>query len=151
HHARMVADFRRRFLVSLALTVPVLALAPLIQSFFGMEGGLRFPGDGYVQFGFATALFFYGGWPFLTGFFQEVHDRKPGMMTLIGAKSEVKLLLENYLRNTGNPNLKLGDIAEKEAFYEAEILTKDGSLVDKIQVHKYTGWFRSACSSPDVS
>jgi hypothetical protein len=56
------------------------------------------------------------------------------------------MLLENYLKNTGNPNLKLGDIGEKEKFYEAEILTKDGSLVDKIQVDKYTGWFRSAYS-----
>ena len=28
HHAMMVADFRRRFWVSLALTMPILALSP---------------------------------------------------------------------------------------------------------------------------
>jgi hypothetical protein len=67
----------------------------------------------------------------------------PSQQTQPLTKSEVKMLLENYLRNTGNPNLKLGDISEKEKSYEAEILTKDGSLVDKIQVQKYTGWFRS--------
>jgi hypothetical protein len=70
----------------------------------------------------------------------------PSQQTQPLTKSEVKMLLENYLKNTGNPNLKLGDVSEKEKFYEAKILTKDGSLVDKIQVHKYTGWFRSAYS-----
>lgn len=59
-------------------------------------------------------------------------------------KGQAKTLLEHYLQSTKNPNLKLGNISEKETFYEAEILTKDGSLVDKIQVNKYTGWFRSA-------
>jgi Cu2+-exporting ATPase len=84
HHAHMVADFRRRFWVSLVLTVPILALAPLIQSFLGVEEIWRFPGDGYLQFGLATVIFFYGGWPFLKGFFDEVQDKQPGMMTLIG-------------------------------------------------------------------
>jgi Cu2+-exporting ATPase len=80
----MVADFRRRFWASLVLTLPILALAPLIQETFGMERLLRFPGDSYVQFAFATAVFFYGGWPFLKGLFDEVRQRTPGMMTLIG-------------------------------------------------------------------
>ncbi|MGD2217836.1 MAG: HAD-IC family P-type ATPase [Gemmatimonadales bacterium] len=79
----MVADFRRRFWVSLALTLPFLALAPLIQCFLGIEGALAFPGDSYVQALLATAIYFYGGWPFLKGFVREIGDRKPGMMTLI--------------------------------------------------------------------
>ena len=45
HHAQMVAEFRRRFAISLALSVPVLALAPLIQRFLGREGVLSFPGE----------------------------------------------------------------------------------------------------------
>ena len=48
HHAGMVADFRRRFWISTVLTLPVLALAPLIQRFLGVEGVLAFPGDSYV-------------------------------------------------------------------------------------------------------
>ncbi len=83
HHAHMVADFRRRFWISLILTLPVLALAPLIQRFLGVEGVLAFPGDSYVQALFATAIYFYGGWPFLTGFVREVRNKQPGMMTLI--------------------------------------------------------------------
>ena len=83
HHAMMVADFRRRFWVSLVLTLPVLALAPMIQGLFGLREAMRFPGDGYVQFVFASLIFFYGGWPFLKGLFSEWGKKRPGMMTLI--------------------------------------------------------------------
>ena len=79
----MVADFQRRFWISLVLTVPVLALAPMIQQGLGLREMLRFPGDGLVAFGLATVIFFYGGWPFLKGFFDELRKRQPGMMTLI--------------------------------------------------------------------
>jgi len=83
HHAHMVEDFRRRFWVSLALTLPVLALEPLIQSFLGVEEAWRFQGDSHLQFAFASAIFFYGGRPFLEGLFQELAEKRPGMMTLI--------------------------------------------------------------------
>ncbi len=52
-------------------------------------------------------------------------------------------IVENYIRSTRNPNLKLGKIEEKGATFVAEILTKDDSLVDKIEVDKSTGWLRS--------
>ena len=81
HHARMIADFRRRFWVSLALTLPILALSPLIQRFLGYS--LAFPGDRWVLWLLASAVFFYGGWPFLKGFREELRQRRPGMMTLI--------------------------------------------------------------------
>ncbi len=83
HHAHMVADFRKRLWVSLVLTVPILALAPLIQEFLGVKEAWSFPGDSYLQLGFATLVFFYGGWPFLKGLFEELDKRQPGMMTLI--------------------------------------------------------------------
>ncbi len=83
HHAHMVAEFRRRFWASLILTVPVLVLAPMIQRLLGLEEALGFPGDHLLQFAFASAVFFYGGWPFLKGLFEELGKRSPGMMTLI--------------------------------------------------------------------
>jgi len=83
-HQGMIADFRRRFVVSAVLTVPILALSPLIQRALGFEDVLAFPGDGYVLFGLATVVFGYGGWPFLTGLAGELRQRQPGMMTLIG-------------------------------------------------------------------
>ena len=83
HHAHMVADFKQRFWVSLVLTLPVVALAPMIQSWLGLSETLDFPGDSLVQFMFASVVYFYGGWPFLSGLASELRRRMPGMMTLI--------------------------------------------------------------------
>ena len=79
----MIADFRRRFWVSLALTVPILLLSPMIQRFLGLDEKLAFPGDVYVLFGLASVVYFWGGWPFLEGIARELTARRPGMMTLI--------------------------------------------------------------------
>jgi Cu2+-exporting ATPase len=79
----MIADFRRRFWISLILTIPILALAPMIQEWLGLRERLYFPGDRYVQFVLASVVFFYGGWPFLKGFGEEFAEKRPGMMTLI--------------------------------------------------------------------
>ena len=83
HHAQMVADFRRRFWVSLGLTVPILLLSPLVQRFLGLPEALAFPGAPYLQLALASAVYFYGGWPFLKGMWEELRKRGPGMMTLI--------------------------------------------------------------------
>ena len=83
HHAMMVADFRRRFFVSMVLSVPILLLAPLIQENLGVDDSWNFSGDSFIQWGFATVVFFYGGWPFLTGIVAESRSKSPGMMTLI--------------------------------------------------------------------
>src|SRR6266478_169616 len=83
-HGDMVADFRRRFWISLALTIPVLATSEMVQHFLGLRNVLAFPGDRYVEFVFASAIYFYGGWPFLTGLIAELRNRLPGMMTLVG-------------------------------------------------------------------
>ncbi len=83
HHAMMIADFRRRFWVSLALTIPILLLSPLVQRFIGLQGRLGFPGDSYVLFALSSAVYFYGGLPFLKGIVSELRARTPAMMTLI--------------------------------------------------------------------
>jgi Cu2+-exporting ATPase len=83
HHAHMVADFRRRFWVSLILSVPVLALAPLIQAWLGLGERLAFSGDRAIQAMVATIIYAYGGRPFLRGAVGELRTRQPGMMTLI--------------------------------------------------------------------
>ena len=83
HHGMMMADFRRRFWVSLILTVPILVLSPLIQTFLGLEGKINFSGDSYVLFALSSVAYFYGGWPFLKGIIGELKSRAPAMMTLI--------------------------------------------------------------------
>jgi Cu2+-exporting ATPase len=82
HHAMMIADFRKRFWVVLVLTAPVMALSPMVQRWLGMHW--IFGGSGYVLAGLASLVFFYGGWPFLKGWYEEMKDWNPGMMTLIG-------------------------------------------------------------------
>jgi len=82
-HGMMVADFRRRFWISLIITIPILLLSPVIQQLLGIESILKFPGDSYVLFVLSSAVYFYGGWPFLKGIYGELKSRAPGMMTLI--------------------------------------------------------------------
>ena len=82
-HGAMVADFRRRFWVTLVLTPPILLLSPMIQHALGLMGRINFPGDDLLLFALSTVVYLYGGWPFLTGFVDEARRRQPGMMTLI--------------------------------------------------------------------
>jgi len=83
HHAHMVADFRRRFWISLALTVPILAISEHFWALMGLRPLISFAGDRYALFAFASIVYFYGGWPFLKGAGGEIAGRKPGMMLLI--------------------------------------------------------------------
>src|SRR5699024_10061370 len=81
HHEHMIEDFKKRFYISLVLTIPILLLSPMIQMFFGVDW--RFNGDMYILFALSSIVFFYGGWPFLTGAKDELAEKSPGMMTLI--------------------------------------------------------------------
>lgn len=81
HHAMMVADFRKRFFITLIITVPILLLSPMIQMFMGVDW--RFTGDSYLLFGLSTILFIYGGKPFLSGARDELRKKSPAMMSLI--------------------------------------------------------------------
>jgi len=78
----MLADFRRRFLVSLVLTVPIVLLTPMVRELLGLE--VEIPGDLFLLFALSTVVYAYGGWPFLTGLVRELRQRRPGMMTLVG-------------------------------------------------------------------
>ncbi|GAB5552898.1 MAG: heavy metal translocating P-type ATPase [Saprospiraceae bacterium] len=81
HHRMMIADFKRRFWVSLIITLPVLLLSPMIQNWLGLDWS--FSGDRYILFTLSSIIYFYGGHPFLKGFFEEIGKKAPGMMTLI--------------------------------------------------------------------
>jgi len=81
HHKHMVRDFKKRFFVSTIITIPILLLSPLIQGFLNYT--LTFLGDKYLMFVLSSFVFFYGGWPFLKGLYDELKQKQPGMMTLI--------------------------------------------------------------------
>ncbi|MEW2376619.1 heavy metal translocating P-type ATPase [Micromonospora sp. NPDC047812] len=73
--------FRRKFWLSLALTVPIVLTSDMVMDWFGYR--LEFPGVAWVGPVLGTVVFLYGGWPFLVGAVREVRDRAPGMMLLI--------------------------------------------------------------------
>lgn len=56
---------------------------------------------------------------------------------------QAKTAVERYITYSKNPNIKLGQITEKDHYFEAEIVTKEGSLADKLMVDKQTGLIRS--------
>ncbi|MCD0447994.1 copper-translocating P-type ATPase [Actinocorallia sp. API 0066] len=73
--------FRRRFWWSVLLSVPLVLVSELFQEWLGYR--VDFPGSWLIGPVFGSAVFFYGGWPFLVGAAREVRDRAPGMMLLI--------------------------------------------------------------------
>jgi Cu2+-exporting ATPase len=73
--------FRRRFWLSLVLTVPLVVTSPMVLGWFGYT--MDFPGIGWLGPVLGSVIFCYGGWPFLAGAVAEVRDRAPGMMLLI--------------------------------------------------------------------
>lgn len=82
HAGHSVEGFLKKFIISTIVTIPVLALSHMIQQWLGFE--LIFTGDKYVLGVLATFIFFYGGFPFLKGLWDEVRTNSIGMMTLIG-------------------------------------------------------------------
>lgn len=82
NHTGMIADFKKRFYVVLALTIPIMLLSEMIQHWLNIH--ISFPGSQYVLLVLSSVVFFYGGWPFLKGFMNETRAKNPGMMFLIG-------------------------------------------------------------------
>jgi Cu2+-exporting ATPase len=74
--------FRRRFWISLALSIPVLVFSTAVQGFLNYSIP-AFPGSRWITPAFSVIVFVYGGLPFLQMAVPELRDRKPGMMTLI--------------------------------------------------------------------
>lgn len=82
HEGHSVEMFRRRFWLTLAMTIPTLVWSPMIHHWFGFSAP-AFPGSGWLPPLLGTAVFLYGGGVFLQGARGELADRRPGMMTLI--------------------------------------------------------------------
>ena len=83
HHEHMLQDFKKRFWISLTITLPILILSPMIQRLLGFSDLLSFRGDGYVLFALSSSVFFSGGCSFLKGIYSGLRSKAPGMMTLI--------------------------------------------------------------------
>ncbi len=73
--------FRRRFWISLALTIPLVVTSEMVMDWFNYS--IDFPGMSWLGPMLGSAVFWWGGWPFLVGGVAEVRRRQPGMMLLI--------------------------------------------------------------------
>lgn len=118
HGAAMVADLLRRFVVSLVLTLPVIAFSPMGAIVglpemppFGLSMGL---------FGFvlATPVVWWGGWPFISAAWRALLRGEANMMTLIALG-----ILVSYTYSVAATFL-----FEGEVFYEAAAMLTTFSL-----------------------
>ena len=83
HAGHSTAMFKNRFWLTLALSVPVVYFTPMVGHLLGYMAPM-FPGSAWIPPVLGTVIFFYGGQPFLKGGLQELKNRRPGMMLLIG-------------------------------------------------------------------
>ncbi len=83
-HQSHANEFKKRLWVSLALSIPVVALSMPVSGWLHVERSASNIGWlPYVLLALSTAVFVYGGDPFLRGAYDELRKRLPGMMTLV--------------------------------------------------------------------
>ena len=116
----------------------------MMGSGYGMGGGMMMGrgsgmGPGMMGRGYGAGRDWMRGSP---------EEREPGqgagLLQTPLKEDDARSVVEKYLASTRNPNLKLGKVTEKKDAFEAEIVTQDGSLVDKVLVDKSNGWMRPA-------
>jgi Cu2+-exporting ATPase len=91
HAGHSTAMFRNRFWTALVLSVPVVYFSPMAGHLLGYMPPV-FPGSAWIPPVLGTVIFLYGGQPFLKGGLQELKDRRPGMMLLIGMAISVAFI-----------------------------------------------------------
>src|SRR5882762_595564 len=82
HAGHSVAMFRDKFWLSLALTIPTLIWGHMLPRLLSYTAP-AIPGAPLIPPLLGTAVYAYGGWPFVQGAWRELEARLPGMMTLI--------------------------------------------------------------------
>lgn len=111
---------------------------------YGMGPGMMYGYGGGAGYGMRPGMMYgYGrGYSHGYGTLQRYGQQRGKPLT----EKQAETLVGNYVRSTNNPNLQVGKMTKPSGkdYYVAEITTKSGSLVDKIEVNEYTGWFRSA-------
>ncbi len=110
-HSHHMKEYWNRFVVSLLLTIPIVVLSPTVQELLGYT--LDIPFRDLIILILSTAVFFYGGQPFLKGAIEEIKNRSPGMMSLVSLAIIVAYVY-SLLVYTGLPG--------KDFFYEMATL-----------------------------
>ena len=105
HAGHSVAMFRDKFWLSLLLTIPTLIWGHMLPRVFGYSPP-PVPGARWIAPVLGTAVFLYGGWPFVQGAIRELRDRLPGMMTLIALAISVAFVFSAAV-TLGYPGMPL--------------------------------------------
>jgi hypothetical protein len=112
-----------------------------------MDSGMM-SGGGYRGYEMGPGMMRYGGYPAqgmdssMMGSGEENGLQRNQNRTHID-KNGAERIFEDYLKSEHNPNLKLGKIKDEGSFFEADVVTRDNSLVDELIVDKDTGHLRS--------
>jgi Cu2+-exporting ATPase len=69
----------------------------MIQDFLGLRSSLPLKANSYLLFILSSSVYFYGGWPFITGLIAELRSKTPGMMTLIGVAISVAYIYSSAI------------------------------------------------------
>ncbi|KRN94545.1 heavy metal translocating P-type ATPase [Companilactobacillus kimchiensis] len=93
-HMMDMGDLRQKFWISLIMAIPVFILSPFMGLHLPFQ--FQFPGSDWIVLILSTALYFYGGKPFLTGAKGELAEKKPAMMTLITMGISVAYIYSLY-------------------------------------------------------
>ena len=119
HGAAMVNDMLRRFISSAVLTVPIVLYSP-IGEFFGFTAAPPF-GLSMAWFGLilATAVVWWGGWPFISSAWRSLRRGEVTMMTLIATGILVAYLYSVVATVLG----------EQDVFFEAAAMLTTLSLI----------------------
>lgn len=88
-HSDHGSKFRRLFWIMLVFAIPTVGLSPMFGDLLGYHVA---PGLVWIPAVLGTVMYFWGGWPFLSGGVGEVRGRNPGMMLLIGVAISVAYL-----------------------------------------------------------
>ena len=135
------------FIISLTLALAFALGTATVQSQSGRGGygsGMG-PGmmGGYGGDGYGMGPGMMGGYGYDNGMGRG-YGRQPQSTGKSIDANEAESMMNDYLKSTRNPNLKLGKTNDEGGAFETEILTKKDELVDKVLIDKETGYMRSA-------
>ncbi|MDY6824292.1 MAG: hypothetical protein SWH68_10940 [Thermodesulfobacteriota bacterium] len=105
-------------------------------------GMMRGYGPGMMHRGYGPGMMRgYGPGMMMPGYERYQDSRESGEPM---DNDTARQMVSDYLSANDNPNLKIGEIKEKEAVFEVKIVTqKSEDIVDIIEVDRYSGYMRS--------
>ncbi len=110
HEGHSTNIFKMKFWVSFVLSIPIVAYSDIAQMLFKYKAPPFFGSD-YMPLVLASAIFFYGGWIFISSAYREIKANLPGMMTLIALAISVAYIYSIGVIITGGGETLFWELA----------------------------------------